>query len=224
MKDTGMAHSGTVPLTVPLCEPRREPPDGAELKINIGSGVSGVSGWHNLDNSPTILLSRIPLGRRLFRTPRWPSDVRRHDVTRGLPFAERSVSYIYSSHTLEHFTWEESLRVARECFRVLREGGVLRVVVPDLQLLVREYQQDADPRASHRFLQRLSLGHTIRDLIHPGANHSQMFDQRSLAHLLQQAGFAQPEVSRFQESRIPDIAAIELEARKRESLYVEAVR
>ena len=107
---------------------------------------------------------------------------------------------------------------------MLRPGGVLRIVVPDLRLIVHEYLTDPDPLASHHFLDRLSMGHTFHDLIHPGANHSQMFDERSLMHLLQQAGFSHSEVSRFMESRIPDIARIELAERKNESLYVESVK
>jgi predicted SAM-dependent methyltransferase len=193
-----------------------------ELKINIGSGLSGASGWYNIDNSPTIVLSRLPFGRQLFRTPDWPRDVHRHDVKKGLPFADGSVSSVYSSHTFEHFTWTEALTVARECFRVLQPGGVIRIVVPDLRLIVRDYLADSDPLASHRFLSRLSLGNTFHDVVHPGANHSQMFDEHSLIHLLQQAGFSHPEVSHFMESRISDINRVELEARKNESLYVEA--
>lgn len=193
-------------------------------KVNIGSGLSGAPGWYNIDNSPTLWLSRLPLVRRLFRTPDWPKDVHRHDVKKGLPFADQSIRYIYSSHTFEHFTWDDSLLVAQECFRVLQPGGVIRIVVPDLGLIVREYLQDPDPRASHQFLSRLSLSHTVHDLIHPGSNHSQMFDERSLVHLLRQAGFPQVEVSRFMDSRIPDIGDIELAVRKRESLYVEAVK
>jgi predicted SAM-dependent methyltransferase len=200
------------------------PSANKELKINIGCGLSGAPGWCNIDNSPTIPLSRLKLGRRFFRTPAWPNDVRRYDVKKGLPFANRSVSCIYSSHTFEHFSWAESLAVARECFRVLRPGGVLRIVVPDLQLIAREYLRDSDPMASHRFVDRLLLSHTIRDLFHRGAHHSQMFDESSLIALLRQAGFEQPAVSNFMQSRIADITLIELEQRKHESLYVESVR
>jgi predicted SAM-dependent methyltransferase len=196
----------------------------AKLKINIGCGLSGTPGWCNIDNSPTIPLSRLKLGRLLFRTPAWPKDVRRHDVKKGLPFADQSVSCIYSSHTFEHFSWAESLAVAKECFRVLRPGGVLRVVVPDLRLIAREYLRDSDPMASHRFVDRLLLRHTIHDLFHRGAHHSQMFDESSLIALLRRAGFEQPAVSNFMQSRIADITLIELEQRKHESLYVESVR
>lgn len=197
----------------------------AELKLNIGCGTSGVKGWVNIDNSPTILLSRLPWGRRIFRTPDWPRDVRRMDVRKRIAFPGSSVSCIYSSHTFEHFSYEESLAVARECFRVLKPGGILRIVVPDLAIAVREYLADtADPKASHRLVGRLLLGGSVRDLLHPGAHHKQMFDERSLAHMLKEAGFATPEVREFGNSRIPDIARIELESRRSESLYVESAR
>ena len=193
-------------------------------RINIGSGISGAPGWFNIDNSPTVLLSRIPVVRRMSRIPRWPADVRRVDVRKGLPFEDATVSCIYSSHTFEHFTWEESLKVATECFRILLPGGVLRIVVPDLGALMRDYLRDGAPLASHSFLHRLSLTHNIFDLLHPGSHHSQMFDEKSLIHLFLQAGFASPAVMAFGHSRIPDITEVELESRKRESLYVEAVR
>jgi predicted SAM-dependent methyltransferase len=192
--------------------------------INIGSGLSGAPGWYNVDNSPTIPLSRIPGLRRLLRLPAWPCDVHRLDVRKGLPFAGQSVRCIYSSHTFEHFQWADSLAIATECFRVLKPGGTLRIVVPDIGLIIREYQRNRSPLASHDFLNRLSLTHGLHDLLHPGANHSQMFDEKSLLHLFRQAGFANPEVKAFMDSRIPDIAQVELEVRKNESLYVEAQR
>jgi predicted SAM-dependent methyltransferase len=192
------------------------------VKINIGCGLSGIPGWHNIDNSPTIPLSRIPFARRFLKLPDWPRDVRRYDVRKGLPYSDASVQYIYSSHTFEHFTWDESLVIARECFRVLVPGGILRIVVPDLAICVREYTSDRDALASHHLLNRLSLRHTLHDALHPGSNHSQMFDARSLTHLLQLAGFSNPEVCEFQKSAMPEVVQLDLEVRRRESLYVEA--
>jgi hypothetical protein len=51
-----------------------------------------------------------------------------------------------------------------------------------------------------------------------------MFDARSLVHMLTEVGFPTPEVSTFGSSRIAQIAEIELESRRFESLYVEATR
>jgi len=199
--------------------------DAAEVKLNIGCGTSAIEGWVNIDNSPSILLSRLPLGRRIFRTPDWPRGVRRADVRKGIPFLDSSVSIVYSSHTFEHFTYDESCVVTRECFRVLKPGGILRIVVPDLGIMVRDYLADiADPMASHRFVSRLLLTTSVRDILHAGAHHKQMFDARSLCYMLQAAGFPAPELSAFGSSRIAEIAKIELESRRSESLYVEAVR
>lgn len=194
----------------------------SSIKINIGSGLSGIAGWHNFDNSPTVSLSRIPVLNRLLKTPPWPSDVRRYDVRKGLRFADGSVRYIYSSHTFEHFTPPEALAVTKECFRVLAPQGILRIVVPDLELIAREYLADANALAAQTFLSRLSLHHSIQDVIHPGSNHSQMFDGKALIHLFREAGFANPAVSSYGKSAIPEIDQIELEVRRGESLYVEA--
>jgi SAM-dependent methyltransferase len=195
-----------------------------EIKINIGSGLSGIPGWLNLDNSPTIALSRIPVVNRLLKTPAWPRDVQRYDVRKGLRFAGGSVRYIYSSHTFEHFNGVEALAIAKECFRVLAPKGILRIVVPDLALIVEEYLADSSPKAAQNFLSRLSLSHSIHDVIHPGSNHSQMFDGKALVHLLREAGFENPAVSSFGKSGIPEIAQLDLEVRRGESLYVEACR
>jgi SAM-dependent methyltransferase len=200
------------------------PPNHQEIKINIGSGLSGIEGWHNLDNSPTIPLSRIPLLNRLLKTPPWPRDVQRYDVRKGLRFAGGSVRYIYSSHAFEHFTAAESLAVTKECFRVLTPNGILRIVVPDLALIVQEYLRDSSPQAAQTFLSRLSLNRSFHDVIHPGSNHSQMFDGKALVHLLRQAGFENPMVLSFGQSAIPEIAQLDLEVRRGESLYVEACK
>ncbi len=65
--------------------------------------------------------------------------MRRADVRKRIPYPDASVACIYSSHTFEHFSYEESRAVARECFRVLKPGGILRIVVPDLGIMVRDY-------------------------------------------------------------------------------------
>ena len=191
------------------------------MLVNIGCGLTAPDGWYNIDNSPTIMLSRIPGLRRILHTPAWPRNVHRHNVLKGLPFADASVDFIYSSHTFEHFTYTQSLALSKECFRVLKREGILRIVVPDLDRLVRDYLADSAPLASHRFIERLLLGHTWQDLLHPGAHHNQMFDGRSLMAMLREAGFEDTQLSQFGESLIPNFLQVESKERQRESLYVE---
>lgn len=194
----------------------------SEIKLNIGCGLSGIGGWHNLDNSPSIVLSRIPVIRTIFKAPPWPKDVRRYDVRKGLPFPPSSVQYIYLSHSFHQFRRQESLALAKNCWQVLEPGGVMRVVVPDLERCAREYLADSDPLASEKFLKRISLRHSWRDFLHSGSSVTQMFDTRSLVHMLRAAGFENVEPSSYRISAIPEIDQIELEVRRRESIYVEA--
>jgi predicted SAM-dependent methyltransferase len=56
-----------------------------------------------------------------------------------LPFPDGSAAAIYASHVLEHLYFEEGRQLIRESFRVLSGGGLLRIVVPDLNAIVREY-------------------------------------------------------------------------------------
>jgi predicted SAM-dependent methyltransferase len=206
--------------------PAKEQQPHAEdfLCVNIGCGTSVVDGWYNIDNSPTIWLSRIPLLRSLFRVPAWPKNVHRHDVLKGLPFGDEAVNCIYSSHTFEHFTYAQSLFLTKECLRVLKPNGALRIVVPDLKQIVQDYLSDPDSMASHRFIERLSLSHTWQDLLHRGAHHQQMFDGRSLLGMLGEAGFENAQLSSFSESRITNLAGLELAQRRHESIYVEAYK
>lgn len=52
---------------------------------------------------------------------------------RMLPFETETWDVVYSSHVLEHFSRREILPVLDEWLRVLRVGGELRLVVPDVE-------------------------------------------------------------------------------------------
>ncbi|MEM9703666.1 MAG: class I SAM-dependent methyltransferase, partial [Planctomycetota bacterium] len=55
-----------------------------------------------------------------------------HDLRDPLPFEDGAYDFVYHSHVLEHFRPADVPAFLSECRRVLRPGGVLRVVVPDL--------------------------------------------------------------------------------------------
>lgn len=52
---------------------------------------------------------------------------------------DESCDLVYHSHVLEHFGKQEGKRFIGECFRVLKPGGIIRLAVPDLEGLVRQY-------------------------------------------------------------------------------------
>jgi predicted SAM-dependent methyltransferase len=89
--------------------------------LNIGCGNVFHQSWENID-----LVSRS-------RT------VRQHDLTKGLPYDSGTFAAVYASHVLEHIPHEVVQDFVRECARVTRPGGVLRLVVPDFEAMSRAY-------------------------------------------------------------------------------------
>ncbi len=89
--------------------------------VNIGCGRVWHPYWINLDHQPTS------------------PEVRPFDIRKPLPFESGTVDAVYASHVLEHLDREEGLGLLQECRRVLKPGGILRIVVPDLEDLCRFY-------------------------------------------------------------------------------------
>lgn len=53
------------------------------------------------------------------------------DLSKGLPFCNRSVSYIKAHNILEHIEGTANFEyLMRECWRVLQDGGIMDIVVP----------------------------------------------------------------------------------------------
>lgn len=54
-----------------------------------------------------------------------------HDITQEFPLEENSVARILTEDTLEHLEHDEIPSVLDECYRLLEEGGFIRIGVPD---------------------------------------------------------------------------------------------
>lgn len=79
------------------------------------------------------------------------------DLRQSLPFSNNTFDVVYHSHLLEHFDRGDATKLLLECYRVCKPNGILRVVVPDLENIVRLYlhfhdQAQADvPGADHNY-------------------------------------------------------------------------
>lgn len=72
------------------------------------------------------------------------SGVQQADLLGRLPLSDNSTQLVYSSHFLEHIPKPQVADFLSECLRVLKPGGVLRLVLPDLQNMARTYLQLRD--------------------------------------------------------------------------------
>lgn len=91
--------------------------------INLGCGSRYREGWTNLDISPTS------------------PQVKAWDVLSGIPFPDDTFEFVYHSHLLEHIPKSKVTGFLAECYRVLKPGCVIRVVVPNLENIARLYLQ-----------------------------------------------------------------------------------
>jgi SAM-dependent methyltransferase len=186
--------------------------------------VSSSADVVNLDWSPYLRIARNPLLRRV--APLFLDRERRqrlrevggnvvvHDLKRGIPWPDSSVDAVYHSHLLEHLDRAVAGDFLAEVFRVLRPGGVQRVVVPDLETLAREYIESLEAgdapqhheeriaamieqsvrREAYGTAQKPPLRRAIENLLlgdarRRGETHQWMYDRLNLRMLLKDAGF-----------------------------------
>jgi len=97
-----------------------------KILVNLGCGSRWHPDWINIDCHGDN------------------SNVFQHNLRQGLPLPDASADCIYTSHCLEHFTPRDAEEFLRECARVLKSLGILRIVVPDLEQIARAYLEQLD--------------------------------------------------------------------------------
>lgn len=91
--------------------------------LNVGCGEKYHLDWTNVD-----IYSEDP-------------NIISHNLLEGIPFENERFDVVYHSQVLEHFTKEKAFVFLKECYRVLKKDGIIRVVVPDLENVVDEYKR-----------------------------------------------------------------------------------
>ena len=194
--------------------------------LNIGSGPSSPPAWINFDGSWQARLAGHPwlasVGRRALGVDigHWPAGVRHRDIRRGLPYADGSIAVVYASHVLEHLHRSDTVRFLAHVRRLLKPGGVCRVVVPDVHAIVTWYLANRDEPAAQKKCSSSDLlmgmlmlrapaaraGNPLLGVIRRAADlheHKWMYDQEGLQAVFEEAGFARPEARGYLESVIP---------------------
>ncbi len=206
------------------------------LRVNLGCGSTPTPGWLNFDNSFTVRVAANPLLRPIARALLLRANrefvelAARGDIRFGrasrIPLADGSVEVLYSSHMLEHLDPDDGRKFLAEARRVLRPGGVLRIVVPDLRKLAEAYIErgDADAFVAQTYMavdRPRGLKASLRRLLFGFRDHRWMYDGPSLAKLLRENGFQNVVVLRAGETGIEGSGPLDLREREDESVYAE---
>lgn len=190
-------------------------------KLNLGCWPYLMDSWLNTDlyGNETV----VPL-----------------DLTKKFPIKTSSFHYIFLEHTIEHFTLAQAKEILKECYRILKPGGIVRLSTPDLLFLIELYQQNKSPIqkkyinwSSKTFpneLNTISDTMVINNFVRAWG-HQFIYDFKTIKKLLETIGFTN--TKRFKPGKSDDLNLANLESHWKsitkdfndlESLVVEAVK
>ncbi len=220
------------------------------LILNLGSGAKTSPLAINIDRSLYFRIRRNPVLYRLAQVVMpadracvlnsLPPSILLYDLSKGIPAPDSSVDAVYHSHVLEHLDRGAALPFMRDIYRVLKPGGVHRVVVPDLEADCRYYLEDLaaceqtpERAAGHddaiaRLIEYMVMTETPQMSEYPwwwravnryiradartrGHIHRWMYDRISLPQLLEHVGFQEIVRQDYQSSAIANWTAVGLD-------------
>jgi len=210
------------------------------LKLNLGCGPVQPAGWVNIDGSNRAYLASklswvdyLLVKLRLIPPTEFSKATKYLNLFNGLPYLDNSVACIYAGELWEHFVYPDALGLTKDCYRVLKPKGILRVCVPDgptfwgryLRLYHEEMSKPCGDRKAKALIEHTqmffndictkkmylkSMGHT----------HKWSFDEVQLIEMFEASGFSCVERMPFHKSRIHDVARVE----RSDFLIVEGIK
>lgn len=139
--------------------------------LNLGCGGRYHPDWVNIDFTAQT------------------ESVIAHNLLKGIPAAADTYDVAYHSHLLEHFSKDDAPKFLQECFHVLKPKGILRVVVPDLAAIARQYLLALEKAiaevpgwdANHDWMLMELFDQTVRN--QPGGTMAAYLKQESLPNI-----------------------------------------
>jgi predicted SAM-dependent methyltransferase len=153
-------------------------------KLHLGAGPNIIKGWKNYDIEP------------------YPDGIF-CDLRNPLPHKDNTVDMIFSEHVIEHFTKTQGEALLRECYRVLKPGGAMRIGWPGLELLLKayiirskKYRNHVLPHLGHEFN---GWDEILSDCLFSW-EHRYAYTTNHLARLLKSIGFQNVQKKSFGKS------------------------
>ena len=138
IKSTFKQRARTSPLLAKMWRAIKPPPrrptgreviDGYIQQLPAGRDLKIVFGGHWSNNPGWLLLNEED-----------------QDITRPLAFSPNVADVVFAEHVIEHVTCSEGVHFLQESFRILKSGGVCRIICPMLDRLMTARFADANGR------------------------------------------------------------------------------
>ena len=156
--------------------------DHSIKKLQLGTYHNSLEGWLNSDVYPRS------------------KNIVYLDAAKPFPLADQSFDYIFSEHMIEHVSYEDGLRMLKECRRVLKPGGKIRMTTPNLETFIGLFdteKNDLQKGYMQWYTERyFPEGHEVRESFiinrcFHGWNHQFVYDVATLRNSFEQSGFVE---------------------------------
>lgn len=213
------------------------------LNLGCGTKTSSKPEVINIDWSIHLRLKKNPFfklllpvlvsGDRLKRIKALPENILVHDLKKGIPFKTDSVDVVYHSHVLEHIDRSTVDWFLKEIKRVLKPGGIHRIVVPNLEKTCLDYlthlklceneiierknhdnyvaplielsvKKEASGTSQQPPIRRFLENIFLGDARKRGETHQWLYDRFNLGSILETVGFREIVIQDFNTSLIPN--------------------
>ena len=194
------------------------PPSDGLVKLNLGSFLNMFHfGWRNIDIENVSNFAKQ--NGYLFDS----ADLSKPDYLNSYP--KNSVDCIYTSHMLEHFDRDAGKRILQQSFDILRDGGVIRICVPDAQQICDKYLDSTISDYG-----KFNIGvekspddaQSLYEMLLSG--HKTVYDYESLLRILKHIGFAKVRTMEQGKSMHMAIAKQTIDTYPEHSLTIEAIK
>lgn len=167
------------------------------LKLNIGCGTDYKPGWINIDNNSDNNITKLDLN--------W-------DLRKPLPFKDNSVDFVFNEHFFEHLTTDEAQITIKDLMRVLKPGGIMRIAMPDLEMVVSTYLDT--PLNKDSVIKKYGLGFikTRAEWMNMSFRwwgHMWLYDWEELKRRLEEAGYKNVKRCELNKSEYPELRKLE---------------
>jgi len=213
------------------------------LNLGCGTKISANPEVVNVDWSVYLLLRKYRIlhllaspflrGARRERYKSLAGNIKVHNHIKGIPYPENSIDVVYHSHFFEHFDQGMAKRFQMEVRKVLKQGGIQRIVIPNFESLVQAYidhlsicknksdewkvhdnyiagileqsvRKEAFGTSQQPPFRRFVENLILGDARRRGETHQWMYDQFNLAALLEEVGFKEFALLTYNTSNIPN--------------------
>ncbi len=148
-------------------------------RLQIGAGHQGLQDWFTTDINPV-------LGKVYFL-----------NAAKRFPIECNTFDYIFSEHMIEHVKYEQGLNMVRECYRILKPGGRLRISTPDSKAIFGLYvgELNSSQRKYIRWITDRYIGGGVYKALLVISNayhnwgHQFLYDRDTLEMAMRDAGF-----------------------------------